>query len=127
MVPILHQDIKRNKLEKLDSAMEKAGRGLSNLIMVREAIERTGPLRVRQLTEEILTFLSDVEEPGRVAQNYAIALFFAEMVTKHFSFDTKFFRQIDTSKQCRSWSDSSYRSRLIRVFFVYILESISLL
>ena len=81
MLPILHQDIKRSRLEKLDGAMEKAGRGFSNLIKVRETIETQGPLRVRQLSNQILNVLSDVEEPGRVAQNYAIALFFAEMVT----------------------------------------------
>lgn len=70
-----------NKSKEIDEAMEEAGRSIGQLVALKAAIEDEGTKRVEDLEGKINDVLPDMDQKSRVAKNYAILLYFVELVT----------------------------------------------
>ena len=70
----------KRKLGPLDEYMNRASQALSQLVGLRSIIEHEAQQRVEEVEEIIETKLDSTAVSGRMANNYAIAIYFAELV-----------------------------------------------
>ena len=66
----------------VDKAMDHASRSLPELVGLAHQIKSKGPDRVGQLSDMLLPMMGNVDVRGRLAKNYAMSMFFAELVSE---------------------------------------------